>query len=130
MKKHLENVDKVITEILKGITETQKNILPEEQKNIIRLLVKNVWFKENEFKIEISKYSLKNLIKAKGKDISILIDYKLKKCKEKSMVLFAEGEVKKKKKGDTTINSGINTSKIQTINDYDLRNFFKYTDKS
>ena len=104
--------------------------MPEEQKNIIRLLVKNVWFKENEFKIEISKYSLKNLIKAKGKDISILIDYKLKKCKEKSMVLFAEGEVKKKKKGDTTINSGINTSKIQTINDYDLRNFFKYTDKS
>ncbi|MBV0900138.1 MAG: hypothetical protein KTV77_05505 [Wolbachia endosymbiont of Fragariocoptes setiger] len=107
MKKAFRKIDKVIIETLKGITEMWKNIFPEEQKNIIQLLIKTIWFQENGFKIEISRKGLKSLvekyktnnekIEAKGEDIEIFIEYELKKYREKSMVLFAEGEVKERK---------------------------------
>ncbi|WP_410542505.1 recombinase family protein [Wolbachia endosymbiont of Tetranychus urticae] len=93
-------------ETLKGITEMWENIFPGEQRNIIHLLVKNIWFKENGFKIEISKEGLKSLvekykagnekIEAKGKDIEVFIEYELKKCSGKSMVLVQEGKTHKK----------------------------------
>ncbi|MBV0900131.1 MAG: hypothetical protein KTV77_05460 [Wolbachia endosymbiont of Fragariocoptes setiger] len=84
-----------------------ENIFPEEQKNIVQLLIQTIWFQENGFKIEISRKGLKSLvekykannekIEAKGEDIEIFIEYELKKYRGKSMVLFAEGEVKERK---------------------------------
>ncbi|WP_254229361.1 hypothetical protein [Wolbachia pipientis] len=68
--------------------------------------LKNIWFKENGFKIEISGDGLKNLvgkykatdnlIEATGKDIEVFAQYQLKKCIGKSMVLVQEGKNHKK----------------------------------
>ncbi|WP_333023665.1 recombinase family protein [Wolbachia endosymbiont of Pentidionis agamae] len=108
MEEAFRKADKVIAEILKGITEMWKNIFPVEKQNIVRLLIKVVWFKEDGLKIEISKDGLKNLvekykattekIEVKGQDISVFIKYKLKKCSGKSMILVpVKGETREKK---------------------------------
>ncbi|WP_341824336.1 zinc ribbon domain-containing protein [Wolbachia endosymbiont (group A) of Udea olivalis] len=105
MEKAFRKLDKIITETLKGITEMWENIFPGEQRNIIHLLVKNIWFKENGLKIEISGEGLKSLvekykatdnpIEATGKDIEVFVEYQLKKCSGKSMVLVQEGKTKR-----------------------------------
>lgn len=76
-----------------------------EQREIVQLFIKTIWFQENGFKIEISRDGLKSLvekykatnkkIEARGEDIEIFIEYELKKCRGKNMVLFAEGKERK-----------------------------------
>lgn len=106
MEKAFKQVEKVVLETLQGISQMWENIFPVEQQEIIHLLVKTIWFKEDGFKIEICRDGLKSLvekysseqIEAKGEDISVFVEYKLKKCSGKSMILVPlEGETKGKR---------------------------------
>ncbi|APR98674.1 recombinase family protein [Wolbachia endosymbiont of Folsomia candida] len=107
MEKAFKKVEKIVLITLQGISEMWERIFPVEQQNIIHLIIKTIWFKEDGFKLEISKDGLKNLvdkykateepIEAKGEDISIFIRHKLKKSSGKSMILVPdEGELKEK----------------------------------
>ena len=106
MEQAFKDVKEIVFGTLQGISKMWGNIFPEEQKEIIQLLIKTIWFQENGFKIEISRKGLRSLvekykannekIEAKGEDISVFIEYKLKKCRGKSMVLvLSEGEIKR-----------------------------------
>ncbi|WCR53850.1 MAG: hypothetical protein PG981_000872 [Wolbachia endosymbiont of Ctenocephalides orientis wCori] len=108
MEKAFKQVEKVVLETLQGISQMWENIFPVEQQEIIHLLVKTICFKEDGFKIEICRDGLKSLvekyketnekIEAKGEDISVFVEYKLKKCSGKSMILVPqEGEAKGKR---------------------------------
>ncbi|MDN5248223.1 MAG: recombinase family protein [Wolbachia endosymbiont of Tyrophagus putrescentiae] len=99
-----EDKEAVVLETLQKISQMWENIFPVEQQDIIHLLIKTIWFKENGFKIEIRGEGLKSLvekysdpIEAKGEDIEVFVEYKLKKCSGKSMILVAEGEIKEKR---------------------------------
>jgi site-specific DNA recombinase len=108
IEKAFKKGEKIALGTLEEISRIWENIFPVEQENIIHILIKTIWLKEEGVKIEISKEGLKDLvekykatnekIEAKGEDISVFIKYKLKKHSGKSMILVSdEGEIKEKR---------------------------------
>lgn len=98
----------IAQDTLKAISKMWENIFPIEQENIVHLLIKTIWLKEDGIKIEISKEGLKDLVKkyketkteievSRG-EIVTFIKLKLRKSKGKSMILvLPEGERKEKR---------------------------------
>ncbi|APR98549.1 recombinase family protein [Wolbachia endosymbiont of Folsomia candida] len=110
IEKAFKKGEKIALGTLEEISKIWENIFPIEQENIIHILIKTIWLKEDGIKIEISKEGLKDLVSKYGntekeievsrEEIVTFVKLKLKKSSGKSMILVPQGGEIKEKKND------------------------------